>query len=93
LRAGELDEGEAQYIWKMFNVHKIKMREPPELDIPAEQSNTIGDLVSLHMQDLGYSIGDLATLMCMNADEVSKTYSIALPGQDKGKPAHLRVIK
>jgi Zn-dependent peptidase ImmA (M78 family) len=33
-RAGFLNETQAQYIWKQFNIHKIRLREPPELDFP-----------------------------------------------------------
>jgi Zn-dependent peptidase ImmA (M78 family) len=29
-RAGFLNETQAQYIWKQFNIHKIRLREPPD---------------------------------------------------------------
>ena len=91
-RAGFLNETQAQYIWKQFNIHKIRLREPPELDFPAEEPCTLSDLVSLHINDMGYSVADLSKVLMMNETEVAKTYSINLPGQEKGR-THLRVIQ
>ncbi|ABE62174.1 protein of unknown function DUF955 [Nitrobacter hamburgensis X14] len=92
-RAGALNEGQAQYIWKQFNIHKIKLREPPELDFTPETPRTISELVSLHMQDLNYSLYDLSAMLSMHQNEIALTYSIDLPGDDKGRPKHLRVIQ
>lgn len=91
-RVGALNETQAQYIWKQFNIHKIKLREPPELDFPAEQPRTLGDLVSLHINYMGYSLADLSKVLVMNETELAKTYSIALPGE-KGRKTHLRIIQ
>jgi Zn-dependent peptidase ImmA (M78 family) len=92
-RAGALNEGQAQYIWKQFNIHKIKLREPPELDFAPEVPRIISELVSLHMSDLNYSLDDLATMLSMHGREIAQTYSIDLPGDDNGRPNHLRVIQ
>jgi len=92
-RAGSLNETQAQYIWKQFNIHKIKLREPPELDFPAEEPRTLSELISLHINDMGYSLGDLSKVLIINETELAKTYSIDLPGHEKGRAAHLRVIQ
>ena len=87
-----LNETQPQYIWKQFNIHKIKSRQPPELDFPAEEPRTFSDLVSPHINDMGYSLGDLSKVLIMNETELAK-YSIDLPGHEKGRAAHLRVIQ
>ena len=92
-RAGFLNETQAQYIWKQFNIQKIRLREPPELDFPVEEPRTLSDLVSLHINDMGYSVADLSKVLMMNETEVAKTYSIDLPGQEKGRASHLRIIQ
>lgn len=92
-RAGAINAGQAQYLWKQFNIHKIKMREPPELDFAPEIPHTLSDLISLHVNDLGYSIGDLAKMLLMHNQELAKTYSIDLPGQERGRTAHLRLVQ
>lgn len=92
-RAGALNKTQAQYIWKQFNIHNIKMHEPPELDFPLEEPRTVSDLVSLHLKEMGYSISDLSKMLIMNEGELAKTYSLDLPGQEKGRGSHLRIIQ
>jgi Zn-dependent peptidase ImmA (M78 family) len=92
-RAGALTEGQSAYLWKQFNIHKIKLREPPELDFAPEIPQTLSDLVSLHIKDLGYSLADLAKMLSMNQQEVAKTYALDLPGPGNSRSAHLRVIR
>jgi Zn-dependent peptidase ImmA (M78 family) len=92
-RTGAINETQAGYLWKQFNIHKIKLREPPELDFAPETPHTLNDLISLHVNDMGYSLADLAKMLIMNETEVAKTYSIDLPGQEKGRAAHLRVVR
>jgi Zn-dependent peptidase ImmA (M78 family)/DNA-binding XRE family transcriptional regulator len=92
-RAGAINDTQAQYLWKQFNIHNIKTREPPELDFPAEEPRTLNDLISLHINDMGYSLGDLSKVLIMNETELAKTYAIDLPGHEKGRAAHLRVIQ
>ena len=72
----------------MLNIHKIKLREPPELDFPPETPRTISEMVSLHMNDLNYSLDDLTTMLNMHGREIGQFYSIALPGDDKGRQNH-----
>jgi Zn-dependent peptidase ImmA (M78 family) len=92
-RAGALNKTQAQYLWKQFNIHKIKLREPPELEFAPEEPLTVSDLVSLHINEMGYSLGDLSKMLIMNEIELAKTYSIDLPGQEKGRGSHLRIIQ
>jgi Zn-dependent peptidase ImmA (M78 family) len=92
-RAGALNRTQAQYIWKQFNIHKIKLREPPELDFASEEPCTVSDLVSLHLNEMGYSLADLSKMLIMNETELAKTYTIDLPGQEKERRSHLRIIQ
>jgi Zn-dependent peptidase ImmA (M78 family) len=92
-RSGAINEGQAAYLWKQFSMHNFRMREPPELDFPLEEPKTVSDLISLHIDELGYSVADLSAALKMNEDEVVRSYSIALPGQSKTRPGHLRVVR
>lgn len=92
-RVGALNATQAQYIWKQFAIHKIKLREPPELDFAPEQPRTVSDLVSLHIDDMGYSLADLSKMLVMSETELAKNYSINLPGQESARGAHLRIIQ
>jgi hypothetical protein len=44
-----------------------------------EDPRTLYDLVSQHVNDMGYSIGDLSKVLIMNEMELARTYSIDLP--------------
>jgi hypothetical protein len=74
-------------------IHKIKLSEPPELDFAPEQSRTVSDLISLHIDDMGYSLADLSKMLIMNETELARTYSINLPAQERARGAHLRIIQ
>lgn len=93
-RCGAINESQATWIWKQFAMHRYRLREPPELDFPREEPRTLSELVSLHMNELGYSLVDLATAMHARVDEFARTYSIDLPGQESGRLGHhLRLVK
>lgn len=92
-RAGAMNKTQSEYIWKQFNIHKIRLRESPELDFPAEQPHTVSDLVALHINDMGHTLADLSKMLKMNEVEVAKTYDIDLPGDDKVRGSHLRIIQ
>jgi hypothetical protein len=94
LRDGKLGGNGRSPLGKgQFNVHNIKLREPPELDFAPEEPRTLSDLVSLHVNEMGYSLGDLSKMLVVNESEMAKTYSIGLPGQEKGRGSHLRIIQ
>lgn len=42
---------------------------------------------------MGYSLADLSKVLIMNEAELARTYAIDLPGHEKGRGAHLRVIQ
>ncbi|WP_129610400.1 MULTISPECIES: hypothetical protein [Rhodoplanes] len=88
-----INDRQVEYIWKQFNIHKIKLREPPESDIPPEQPTTVNDLLNLHLEEMGYSISDLASMMRIHESEAIRLYSINLPTDDKGDSGHLRIVK
>jgi hypothetical protein len=45
------------------------------------------------MNDLNYSLDDLATMPNMHGGKIGRSYSIGLPGDVKSRPNHLRVIQ
>jgi Zn-dependent peptidase ImmA (M78 family) len=92
-RCGAATAAQATWLWKQFSMKKYRLREPPELDFAQEEPRTLSELISLHMTELGYSVGDLAAIMRAREDEFARTYSIALPGEKPQKPAHLRIVK
>jgi Zn-dependent peptidase ImmA (M78 family) len=66
-----------QYRYMRINFSKLhyNTKEPPELDFPVEKSTLFGQLVQKHIQDLGYTIDDLARLLNLQPDECSRLYA------------------
>jgi Zn-dependent peptidase ImmA (M78 family)/transcriptional regulator with XRE-family HTH domain len=65
-----------QYRYMRINFGKLgyTTQEPPELAIPIEKPSLIGDLIGLHIRNLGYSLADLAALLRMREDECASSY-------------------
>jgi hypothetical protein len=57
---GNVTKTQAERLWRLFNKYKIKVREPAELDFPQEQPSLLPRLLGVHLNDLRYSITDLA---------------------------------
>jgi Zn-dependent peptidase ImmA (M78 family)/transcriptional regulator with XRE-family HTH domain len=93
-RAKQLDfvnDNQARYLWQQFNIHKIRLREPPELDFPTEQPTLMPKLISLHLEQLGYSVAELAAMLLMNEEELVAFHDINDPKIPPGRPK-LRLV-
>lgn len=66
-----------QYRYMRINFSKLHYttKEPPELDFPKEKPTLLERLVQTHVQELGYSIEDLAGLLKLKTEECSKLYA------------------
>lgn len=88
---GLLAYNQERYLWQQFSIAKIRLREPPELDFPKEMETVLPDLIDAHIRQLGYSIADLASLLHVDAPELSSLYGLTL--MQEAKTPHLRLIK
>lgn len=88
---GFVNDNQARYLWQQFNIFKIRLREPPELDFPAEQPTLMPRLISLHLEQLGYSVAELAVLLLMHEEELTAFHNISDPKIPPGRP-RLRLV-
>lgn len=88
---GYVDRNQERYLWQKFSMHKIRMREPAELDFPAERPALMPKLISLHLEQLGYSVAELASMLVMHSHELMALYEIADPAAPTGRPP-LRIV-
>ncbi|MEI5680700.1 hypothetical protein AAAK29_20580 [Mesorhizobium sp. CCNWLW179-1] len=70
---------------------QIRLSEPPELNFPHETPTVLPELLEAHIQQLGYSVADLAGLLHVQPQELSVLYGLTLTREQKA--AHLRIIK
>jgi len=85
-----LTDNQHTYLWKQISARGYRLREPPELDFERERPDLLGQIVTLHLNGLGYSVGDLSRFLCVHEREFWALY----PTNDRKLPkAKLTVIK
>ncbi|WP_244521274.1 ImmA/IrrE family metallo-endopeptidase [Bauldia litoralis] len=67
---------QARNMWKQISARRLKLREPPELDFPAEQPTVIDSILRVHLEGLGYSESDLAQLLRIHPWDLRALYGI-----------------
>lgn len=93
-RAGKLTPAQKNYIWQQFSMAKIRTSEPPELDFPREQPAIVKNLLRAHVDNLGYSVADLARVLTMTEEELPAFYDLAeMLGNKATRPQGLRIVK
>lgn len=90
-QGGYVNENQARYLWQQFNTHKIRLREPPELDFPPELPELMPKLLSLHIHHLGYTLADMSSLLGMYEGELVDFYKLTDVKGPPGRPT-LRVV-
>lgn len=67
---------QASYLWRQFNIHHMKLREPIELDFPMEAPGVLNRMLMLHLETFGYSIPDFAQILHWHAHRVKQLYQL-----------------
>lgn len=81
-----------RYLWQQFSTRKMRLHEPPELDFPVEKPSTVGSMIRLHMDTLGYSLKDLEVFLHMRAEEIPRFYGLDLKERGRSRPL-LRLVQ
>jgi Zn-dependent peptidase ImmA (M78 family)/transcriptional regulator with XRE-family HTH domain len=71
---GFLDANQNRYLWQLISARGWRLREPPELDFPAEQPAVIRSMIKAHISSLGYTFQDLCKLVPLHQHEFTKLY-------------------
>jgi Zn-dependent peptidase ImmA (M78 family) len=53
-----------------------KTREPASLDVPTEKPALMAELINMHIDKLGFRMGELAEMLAMNVDELADWYGL-----------------
>lgn len=69
---------QTQYRYMRIKFSKLgyNTKEPPETDIKREQPSLLKELVDLHIESLGYSVLELATLLHLTEAECADVYTL-----------------
>lgn len=88
-RAGELkllSSYQSRDLWQQMA--PFKLREPPELDFEREQPTVWPKLLRIHLQELGYTVAELAESLCIWEQEFRTMYQLV----DQNTRSHLKVL-
>ena len=77
-------------LWMSMGKLGYRRKEPPELDIPIEQPTILQELISLHREQLSYSVDDLAALLRLEPKEIQTLYGVS-DAPTGGRP-NLRIL-
>ncbi|MDR3580094.1 MAG: ImmA/IrrE family metallo-endopeptidase [Oryzomonas sp.] len=62
-KLGQITERQTKYLYMQLSKAGYRTREPAELDIPKETPMLLKRLINIHMEDLSYTVKDLATIV------------------------------
>lgn len=71
-----IEKAQADWLWRRFSITRMKLREPPELDFPAEKPGVLHRMVQLHIGTFGYSQAELAKLIHLPEAQLSQYYDL-----------------
>jgi len=86
---GLINKTQREYLWKRINIARIRLREPPELDLPYEEPKLLPRILKLHLEDLGYSVSELSKAVNLYDPDFSKNFGL---NEKLSKPNHLRLV-
>jgi len=89
---GVVDKGQAGYLWRQFNIHRIKTREPVELDIPHEAPGVLQRMVHIHLENFGYSLPEFARILHLHTHQLEQFYDLRTTPENPPTGLRLRLV-
>lgn len=86
---GVISARQATSLWIAMKDYRTK--EPPQYDVPREQPRLVPDMISAHVEQLGYSLNELALALKTDAEEFASMHGLDAPEKKSQKPK-LRLV-
>lgn len=80
---GAISDEAATALYKKMSYYGYRTKEPVEFDIEPESGRLATDLVNLHLNDLGYSLDELANAVRAEVNEFAVMHGLTPPGADE----------
>ena len=91
---GLIGHSQAVYLWRQFSIHRIKLREPAELDFPMETPGVLSRMIKLHLETFGYSMPDFARMLHLHTHQLNQFYDLRDNGdRSRREGPHLRLAQ
>lgn len=75
---GFLTEGQQTYLWKQFNILKIRLREPAQFDFPREEPTIMPRVFEVHTKALGFGESEIVKMLHTRISDVKDLYDVHL---------------
>jgi Zn-dependent peptidase ImmA (M78 family)/transcriptional regulator with XRE-family HTH domain len=85
---GAVSERTARHLWVQMGPYK--RREPPELDLPAEEPQLFNEVLKLYRETFAYSVDQLSEYLALFSDELQTSYKLQ---PDKQARPQIRLLK
>lgn len=89
---GYVTPNQSRYLWQQISSRGWRLREPPELDFEREKPSVLPSILDAHLNQLGYTIGDLSNFIPIHEHEFARMYGIDKPEPPPSRPK-LRIVK
>jgi len=89
---GAIPETEAVSLYKKMNAYGYRTREPKEFDIEEDTGKLVGQLLDAHLNELGYSLAELAAALRTEPEEVADMHGLTMPEAPPASRPKLRVV-
>jgi Zn-dependent peptidase ImmA (M78 family) len=86
--AGFLTDNQKKYLWSQISKRGWRLREP--IVIESEASKLLPAIIKSHVEDIGYSVQDLAKMGALAEDEFRSWYKI--PTSNEKPSPRLRIV-
>ncbi len=87
---GCVSDTQNRYLWQQISARGWRMREPAALDFEPEAPTVLPSIISAHLNDLGYSIQELAHVVRLTPAEFASLYQVDI--EDKPERPRLRIV-
>jgi Zn-dependent peptidase ImmA (M78 family)/transcriptional regulator with XRE-family HTH domain len=88
---GCITSNQSRYLWQQISARGWRLREPAELDFPAEAPTVLPSIVRAHLSDLGYSLTELTQLVRIRESEFIEMYGTV--SEPPKPPPKLQIIR
>jgi Zn-dependent peptidase ImmA (M78 family) len=87
-----IENEQATALWKQMSAFGYRTKEPADFDIERETTKLANDLVQVHLDQLGYSVAELADALLTPPDEFASMYELGTVRVTKPNKPRLRLV-
>lgn len=64
------------YLWSLMGKYGYRLNEPVQYNISQEKPSLLSEMITTHLQELGFSVNELASVLQLQEDEFKSVYGL-----------------